>query len=176
MKKHVFGFAVFALIVTAALVADDFLTPAEICPNAPSVSRFDIPDQDPELNPANFRDLTVKTTTAVYFVDRNNLNSQATLVWSGAGEPPKMLFVEPRLYTTSRLETSVALPGKLITDPFANGNTANVKFDTSTVIGRVKKENMYLSFSVKDKISNRVLTNPAANATGATQVIVSSER
>ncbi len=160
MKKHIFGFAMFCLIVASfALVYTFFYAPA-IPPKEtvkPPVALTEVSKERPYTCRMNRNKVSYEVQSAVFDFENNKFISKITLYWEGRGTPPKEILVEPELFTLENVEKSVAdskaIGPKTLVDPFKDGDQATVTIEYNFVqSNQVSRDNnMYVVFNFRDK-------------------------
>jgi hypothetical protein len=102
MKKHIFGFALFSLIVaTFAFIYTVFYAPSMPSKNAvkPPVSQMETRSERPTACfPRRTKQFSYTIDGANYYVENNVLVSKITLYWNGSGAPPAKISVQPRIF------------------------------------------------------------------------------
>jgi hypothetical protein len=155
MRKHIIGFALFALIIGTAAAVVWFLN-----------MESDIPVLSEPIAAESFdKSVTYKIESAVFDLDSGKLVSRVQLKWNGTGKRPDALWISATV-SDDRKKTRTSFGSELINEPFRNGDQVVV---TSTTPGGFSPkldgaENYYALFSVTaDRSIVRLSENTATS-------------
>ncbi len=154
MKKHIFGFVLFSLIVALfALIYAFFFAPS-IPPKEsvkPPTPQPDVRTDRPACYPKRLKDLSYEVISANYFAEQGKLVSKVKLNWNGRGVAPKIFSVTPRIFTADNFENSIALKVETLVDPFVDGNSKTISVE-SKYIPTIDSSpaNLYIGFEFLD--------------------------
>ncbi len=130
MRKHLLGFALFALIVSSFAVIGIFVAP------------FAIPEVPREC-PNN---VLFKVTSSYYDLESGDFITDLKVVWDGTGARPDSVWVWQEFVGDD--STLIAAGLERIQSPFAVGNTASVVIRSGHVRSPNADANLYGRFEV----------------------------
>jgi len=177
MKKHIFGFALFSLIVaTFAFIYTVFYAPSMPSKNAvkPPVSQTETRSERPTACfPRRPKQFYYTIDGANYYVENNVLVSKITLYWNGSGAPPAKISVQPRIFMIDNSENPKSLKAETLIEPFKDGNSKSLTVDSKFVINGVGNgpPNLYVVFEVLDAESGNYLTSEKVNLAEAFHIL-----
>jgi len=144
MRKHIFGFLVFVLIVAVFGIAHSYLGIGRIEKAKP-------PTFETVHLTGSRRTLTYDVKSVMFDLDTGKLISQIHLTWNGGEYPPDTLWISPSISNDQKRSTT-AFPSDRINWPFKNGNQVIVTTETpdSNSIAIDGKDNYYALFAFSD--------------------------
>ena len=177
MKKHIFGVALFSLIVASfALIFAFFFSPSIPPKEAvkPPVSKTETREAKPtSCFPKKMRPVSYTVVSSSFLAEQSVLKSVLTLRWNGSGEPPKKISIEPRFFTNENYANATVLNAETIIEPFKDGNSKIVNLETKVLLqnpGRTVP-NFYVLFDVTDRENGTILTDERNGLGEAYQVL-----
>lgn len=138
MKKHIFGFALFGLILTSFAFTFAFFS-------SPKVEYLNIETKVPHF--INNQKLLVYKVQSVQFdLDSGKLISNVEFTWNGI-EPPTEIFMNAEVTVFDQNKNFNFFIFDRLDKPFKNGNKVIAAFETTAVryVGD-EKNNLYASF------------------------------
>ena len=177
MKKHIFGVALFSLIVASfALIYAFFFAPSMPSKEAvkPPVSKIETREEKPvSCNLKKMKPVSYTVVSSSFLAEKSVLKSVVTLRWNGSGEAPKKISIQPRFFTNENYASAKVLNTETIIEPFKDGNSKIVNLETNFVLqnpGRVAP-NFYVLFDVMDSVTGAFLTDERNGLGEAYQVL-----
>lgn len=182
MKKHIFGFALFSLIVaTFAIIYAFFSAPsippvnAVKPPSAVSESRTEKPYSCPTKRKDFAKDFSYEIVSANYFAEQNKLVTKVKLYWNGSGVAPKKLVIQPRIFTIESYDNEKldGLKAETLVEPFADGNGKTFSIESKFVLSGMGSgpPNLYVAFDFADGANGNPLTSEKASLAEAFHVL-----
>ena len=174
MKKHIFGVALFSLIVASfALIYAFFFAPS-IPPKEsvkPPASKIETREEKPtSCYPKKMKPVSYTVESSSFLADKNILKSKIILQWNGNRfEPSKKISIQPRFFTNENYANAKVLNTETIVEPFKDGYRTIVNLETKIVLqnpGRVVP-NFYVLFDITDGETGTVLTDDRAGLSEA---------
>lgn len=175
MKKHIFGVALFSLIVASfAIVYAFFRTPSIPLRETvnPPVSQI-VPraEKPASCNRMRSEKISYEAIGADLYLSGGKLASSLKLKWNGVGNPPKQLYITPRLFALDQtnksgfdvLDTTIYSyaserykefkTSKLLVDPFDASDEKKVFIESQIFnVSNVKEDqNLYVVFDVTEE-------------------------
>jgi hypothetical protein len=181
MKKHVFGVALFSLIVASFVFIYAFFYSPSIPPKEavkPPVPRTEKPAEKPYTCPSRSNKISYTVQSSELDIKNYKFVSRITISWDGSGTPPKKINVEPHLFTLQNVERSLAdsktLMTPTISEPFKNGNkaTLTIKSDLPKDGFITGDDNIYVVFNFFDAENGSYLTKTDKSVPEAYQVLL----
>jgi len=181
MKKHIFGFALFSLIVALFAVTYTFFYAPSIPPKEavrPPAAQAETREEKPYTCQLRRKNISYEVRSSELNIEKNKFTAQVTIYWNGYDAPPKTLSVEPQVFTLDNVEKSVEdqniLAPKTLVDPFKNGSKATVvlTFDVKKDFSVARDKNVYTVFSFLDAENGNTLFKASKSLPEAHQVLV----
>ncbi len=181
MKKHIFGFVLFSLIVASFVLVYAFFNAPSIPPKEavkPPIARTETREEKPYLCNLRRNKISYEVQSSELDVATYKFISKLTLHWDGYGTPPKEILVEPQLFTLDNVEKAVENPKilstKTLINPFKTDSKTTVLIISDQVlIGLSKNENVYVAFNILDVETGNYLTKVKPSLNEAHQVLLS---
>lgn len=155
MKKHIFGFTLFSLIVASFIFAYAFLSAPSIPSKEavkPPVSQKESRSEKPYSCYPKKNKLSYEVLSSQYFVSENKIVSKIRVSLNNYASVPSKIFVSTNFSSVGNIGKDGFGDSQAVEDPFAEGREKIV-----TVVSRVsdgKKididENLYVLVSVTD--------------------------
>ena len=177
MKKHIFGAALFSLIVASFAFIYAFLYAPSIPPKEavkPPLSQTEVRTEKPTYCNLKRNKLTYDVQSSQFDLDDKKLTSTVKITWNGSGEPPKEVFGKTELFTLDRKDFSKSFGQMTFTKVFENRNEATLivvaKLDKSdkTIDER---QNLYVSFNFSEIEDAKNDSSASKNLTEVHQVL-----
>jgi hypothetical protein len=164
MKKHIFGFALFSIIVASFVLIYTFFYAPSIPPkNAvkPPVSQVEKAEKPYACYPKRLKDFSYEIVSANYFVEQSKLVTKVKLYWNGNGEAPNKISVQPRIFSINNYDNAISLKTETLNDPFVDGNGKTFTVESKyALIGEGNGPlNLYVVFDFADSVSGNYLTS-----------------
>jgi hypothetical protein len=137
MKKHIFGFALFSLIVASFVLIYAFFYAPSIPPkNAvkPPVSQTETRADKPYFCPTKRKDFSYEIVSANYFAEQGKLVTKVKLYWNGYGEAPKTISVQPRVFSIDNYDKAITLKTETFENPFTEGGSDFISVESKFVL------------------------------------------
>jgi hypothetical protein len=156
MKKHIFGVALFSLIVASFALIYAFFYAPSIPPQEavkPPLSRTETQTEKPSYCNLERAKLSYEVQSSQFDLVNNRLTSKVKVMWNGSGTPPARLFARTNLFTLDRKEFSETIKTISFTKVFENRNEATLiivsKLDAPS--GKIdERQNLYVSFDFSE--------------------------
>ena len=176
MKKHIFGFVLFSLIVVSfALIYAFFFAPSIPSKESvrPPVPQTEVRTERPACYPKRLKDFSYEVISANYFAEQGKLVSKVKLYWNGNGAAPKRISVSPRVFTLDDSEKSTSLKAEALINPFEDGNSKTISIESKYVLSDNGSgpANFYVVFDVLDNSSGTRLTSEKVNLSEAFHIL-----
>jgi hypothetical protein len=177
MKKHVFGFALFSLIVASFVFVYAFFSAPSIPPKEavkPPLSRTETRTGKPTAcYPKRLKDFSYEIVSANYFAEQGKLVTKVKLYWNGRDEAPATISVQPRIFSIDNYEKAINLKTETLSEPFADGNGRTFSVESKFVLSGMKEgpPNLYVVFDFADGASGNYLTSEKAGLAEAFHVL-----
>jgi len=165
MKKHIFGVALFSLIVASFALVYAFFYAPSIPPKEavrPPVSQTETRTEKPTACfPKRLKDFSYEIVSANYFAEQSKLVTKVKLYWNGNGEAPKKISVQPRIFSIDNYDKAISLKTETLNEPFTDGNGKTFTVESKFVLNGVGDgpPNLYVVFDFSDSTSGNYLTS-----------------
>lgn len=142
MKKHIFGFALFSLIIVSFVFTCALFNS--------SVEVINIETTAHKIN-NNQKLLVYKVKSVQFDLDSGKLISNVEFTWNGF-EPPTEIFMNAKVTGFDQNKTFDFFVFDRLDQPFKNGNNIIVTFETTAErYDGDEKDNLYASFGVSNE-------------------------
>jgi hypothetical protein len=169
MRKHIFGLAIFTFIIGSFALIYAFFNAPPI-PQIPEVKPFAAETQPAFSCRKKQQEIDYEVQNVQFDFNSNKLISNVKLIWKGAGEPPKNVYVSPQIFTLDNSANSVFLNTEQFLNPFEKGRSGNVTF-TSNVEQIGSANNLYVIYSISRDYTNIPFVNKNEKIAKAKQVL-----
>ncbi len=176
MKKHIFGFALFSLIVASFALVYAFFNAPSIPPKEsvkPPVAQTETREEKPYLCNLLRSNLSYEVQSSQFDLVANKLTSKVKVYWNGDGNPPKQIYLTGNLFTLDQKDASKTIEPMVFTGTFNNRREATlvvlskfgeeIKFD--------ERQNLYVNLKISENSSSESYSKPSKNLSQASQVL-----
>jgi hypothetical protein len=176
MKKHIFGFMLFSLIVASFVVVYAFFyAPSIPSPEAvkPPVPRTETRAEKPFCYPKRSKDFSYEVESANYYAEQGKLVTKVRIHWNGRGDAPKKISVQPRILTADNYGKNLALKAETFFAPFTDGNDKMVTIESKFVLDGVGSgpPNLYVALDFADALKGIALSSEKAGLSEAHHIL-----
>jgi hypothetical protein len=176
MKKHIFGFVLFSLVVASFALVYAFFNAPSIPPVEavkPPVAQTETREEKPYF--CNFRrnNFSYVVQSSQFDLDNNKLTSKVKVYWNGNGNPPEQIYLTGNLFTLDQKGTSKSIEPMVFTGAFNNRREATLvvlsnignetKFD--------RRQNLYVNLKFSENDTSENSSKPGKNLAEANQVL-----
>lgn len=143
MKRHIFGFAIFLMIVGLTVIAYSFFKPFVI-PEVPKT--VSVENDRPYSCWTDRRPVSARVLTAEYDVWSGELVADIKLSWNGRGKAPDRLYYNVLLMNKGYGPDTWALNSDVALEPFEGSGTTikRVRFSRSAMEKFQDLDNIYV--------------------------------
>jgi len=176
MKKHIFGFVLFSLIVASFVLVYAFFNTPSIPPKEavkPPIARMETREEKPYYCNLRRNKISFEVQNSQFDLDKNELTSKVKVYWNGNENPPKQIYLTGNLFTLDQKEISKTIEPMVFTGTFNNRREA-----TLIVLSKIDKEikfderqNLYLNLKFSENDSSENYSKPSKNLAEASQVL-----
>lgn len=176
MKKHIFGFVLFSLIVASFVLVYAFFNAPSIPPIEavkPPISRTETREEKPYYCNLRRNKISFEVQSSQFDLEKNKLTSKVKVYWNGNENPPKQIYLTGNLFTLDQKEISKTIEPMVFTGTFNNRREA-----TLVVLSKIgedtkfdKRQNLYLNLKFSEDNSSENYSKPSKNLTEASQVL-----
>lgn len=176
MRKHIFGFAIFSLIIFSFAMAFAFFYAPPI-PRKEEVKQpviqKDKPSEKPTYCVKRTKDITYQVESSQFYLETGKLISKIKLTWNGSGEPPKKIYLNTHLFTLNQNKDEKILDSEISYNPFVNGNEATILIELNGAKANWinGKNNLYVVFDFSTDYSSGNYIEESRKLAEAKQVL-----
>lgn len=176
MKKHIFGFVLFSLVIASFALVYAFFNAPSIPPKEavkPPVAQTETREEKPYFCNLRRNNLSFEVQSSQFDLDNNKLTSKVKVYWNGNENPPKQIYLTGNLFTLAQKETSKSIEPLVFTSAFNNRREATlvvlsnfgeeIKFD--------QRQNLYVNLKFSESDSSENYSKPSINLAEANQVL-----
>ena len=176
MKKHIFGFILFSLIVASfVFVYAFFYAPSIPSPEAvkPPVPRTETRAEKTYCYPKRSKNFSYTVESANYYAEQRKLVTKVRIHWNGRSEAPKKISIQPRILTADNYEKNIALKAETFVNPFMDGNDKTVTVESKFVLDVIGSgpPNLYVALDFADALSGIALSSEKAGLSEAFHIL-----
>jgi hypothetical protein len=176
MKKHLFGFAIFSLIVAAFVMVYAFFYAPAIPPKEtvkPPVAHTDTQVERPYSCRLSRNKISYEVLSSEFDRDKNKFTSKVKLTWNGASQAPEKIYIDLKFVTSSQLDKPLHFISQKIDNPFPDGNQRITTIESEDVpAGKVNKnENLYAIYQFSQNDLSEENPNKTIDLSEAKQVL-----
>ena len=157
MKKHIFGFVLFGLIVASFALVYAFFNAPSIPPREtvqPPVAQTETREEKPYYCNIRRNKLSYEVQGSQFFLDENKVISKIKITWNGYAKAPNKVYLDGHFFTLENKNSNAFGDSQILDEPFKDSNekvftivtnvSSNRKFD--------EKVNLYGGFEISDKM------------------------
>lgn len=175
MKKHILGFAFFALIVASFVFVYAFFSAPSLPPKEavkPPVAMTETRVEKPYFCRYKSNKLSYEVISSQFIASENKLVSKIKVSWNGYAEAPNKVYLTSLFTAVKNNQKETFGSVEILDQPFKNSNEKIVTLKTSAS-GNTKiteKSNLYARFSLNDNLS-KDKTNDESSLSEPQQVL-----
>ena len=176
MKKHIFGFVLFSLVIASFAFVYAFFNAPSIPPVEavkPPISQAETREEKPYFCNLRRNNLSFEVQSSQFDLDKNELTSKVKVYWNGNGNPPEQIYLTGNLFTFDKLETSKSIEPMVFSGTFNDRREATL-IVLSNIGDEIKfneRQNLYVNLKFSENKSSENYSKPGKNLAEASQVL-----
>lgn len=156
MKKHIFGFVLFSLIVASFVLVYVFFNAPSIPPKEavkPPISRTETREEKPYYCNLRRNKISYEVQNPHLSLSFGQLTAKLKLNWNGMGKLPKEVYVTPYIFTLDNTKETFTASESILT----RFNKSNLEFSNSKFLIEPFNDSNEIEIAIQSTISNSKL-------------------